>query len=89
MDEKTKKYLDDIFYDKGFLMKNFNLFLKKVRSKNLKSTDIIKYHIMLLRNITIIKKLFKHLNQYLNRQSFTDRLFLYFLLRESIVIQCI
>ena len=36
MDEKTKKYLDDIFYDKGFLMKNFNLFLKKVRSEEFK-----------------------------------------------------
>ena len=36
MDEKTKQYLDNIFYDKGFLMKNFPIFLKKVRSEEFK-----------------------------------------------------
>ena len=36
MDEKTKKYLDNIFYDKGFLMKNIPIFLKKVRSEEFK-----------------------------------------------------
>jgi len=32
-DESTKKFLDSIFYDKGFLMKGLPLFIKKIRQE--------------------------------------------------------